>query len=124
MAKRRIGLGITGLADALIMCGARYGGAKAVALTDSWMSALERAAYLASIDLAKERGAFPLFDAEKYLASGTMQTMDADVCDAIRKHGIRNSLLTSIAPTGTISLYAGNVSVADTHLTLPTIYSV
>ena len=62
------------------------------------------------MDLAKEKGAFPLFDAEKYLASGNMMNMDADVRDAIREHGIRNALLTSIAPTGTISLYAGNVS--------------
>jgi ribonucleoside-diphosphate reductase alpha chain len=60
--------------------------------------------------LAREKGAFPLFDAEAYLASGTMVNMDADVRDAIREHGIRNALLTSIAPTGTISLYAGNVS--------------
>ena len=59
------------------------------------------------MQLAKEKGAFPLFDAEKYLASGTMQAMDADVREAVRKHGIRNALLTSIAPTGTISLYAG-----------------
>ena len=109
-AKRRIGLGVTGLADALLMVGLRYGSEEAAHQTDVWMHAIARAAYLASVDLAKEKGAFPLFDAEKYLASGTMQTMDADVCDAIRKHGIRNALLTSIAPTGTISLYAGNVS--------------
>ena len=109
-AKRRIGLGVTGLADALLMVGLRYGSEEAAEQTDKWMHAIARAAYLASVELAKEKGAFPLFDAEKYLASGTMQKMDADVCDAIRKHGIRNALLTSIAPTGTISLYAGNVS--------------
>ena len=109
-AKRRIGLGVTGLADALLMVGLRYGSEQAAEQTDKWMHAIARAAYLASVELAKEKGAFPLFDAEKYLASGTMQNMDADVCDAIRKHGIRNALLTSIAPTGTISLYAGNVS--------------
>ena len=109
-AKRRIGLGVTGLADALLMVGLRYGSEEAAAQTDEWMHAIARAAYFASVELAKEKGAFPLFDAEKYLASGAMQTMDADVCDAIRKHGIRNALLTSIAPTGTISLYAGNVS--------------
>jgi Ribonucleotide reductase, alpha subunit len=74
------------------------------------MHAIARAAYLASVDLAKEKGAFPLFDADKYLASGAMQQMDDDVRAAIRSHGIRNALLTSIAPTGTISLYAGNVS--------------
>ncbi|WP_330447986.1 hypothetical protein FLP41_12380 [Paracoccus marcusii] len=74
------------------------------------MKAIARSAYLASVDLAKEKGAFPLFDAKKYLASGFMSKMDADVRDAIAKHGIRNALLTSIAPTGTISLYAGNVS--------------
>mgnify|MGYP000621718137 CR=1 FL=1 len=109
-AKRRIGLGVTGLADALLMVGLRYGSEAAARQTDQWMHAIARAAYLASVDLAKEKGAFPLFDAEKFLASGAMQDMDADVCDAIRKHGIRNALLTSIAPTGTISLYAGNVS--------------
>jgi ribonucleoside-diphosphate reductase alpha chain len=109
-AKRRIGLGVTGLADALLMVGLRYGSEEAARQTDEWMHAIARAAYLASVDLAKEKGAFPLFDAEKFLASGAMLTMDADVCDAIRKHGIRNALLTSIAPTGTISLYAGNVS--------------
>ncbi|WP_299636466.1 adenosylcobalamin-dependent ribonucleoside-diphosphate reductase [uncultured Ruegeria sp.] len=108
--KRRIGLGVTGLADALLMLGLRYGSDEAARQTERWLHAIARAAYLASVDLAKEKGAFPLFDAEKYLASGTMQQMDDDVRDAIRAHGIRNALLTSIAPTGTISLYAGNVS--------------
>ena len=108
--KRRIGLGVTGLADALLMLGLRYGADDAVAQTGVWMKAIARSAYLASVDLAKEKGAFPLFDAKKYLASGFMSKMDKDVRDAIAKHGIRNALLTSIAPTGTISLYAGNVS--------------
>jgi ribonucleoside-diphosphate reductase alpha chain len=109
-AKRRIGLGVTGLADALLMVGLRYGSAEAAKQTEDWMHAIARAAYLASVDLAQEKGAFPLFDAEPFLASGTMQAMDDDVRDAVRQHGIRNALLTSVAPTGTISLYAGNVS--------------
>jgi ribonucleoside-diphosphate reductase alpha chain len=108
--KRRIGLGVTGLADALLMLGLRYGSDEAAQQTEDWLHAIARAAYLASVELAKEKGAFPLFDAEEYLASGTMRTMDEDVREAIRIHGIRNALLTSIAPTGTISLYAGNVS--------------
>ncbi|QYZ68365.1 adenosylcobalamin-dependent ribonucleoside-diphosphate reductase [Neotabrizicola shimadae] len=109
-AKRRIGLGVTGLADALLMVGLRYGSDEAAAATETWMHAIARSAYLASVDLAKEKGAFPLFDADKYLASGSLVHMDEDVKSAIRAHGIRNALLTSIAPTGTISLYAGNVS--------------
>ncbi len=109
-AKRRIGLGVTGLADALLMVGERYGSEDAAALTGAWLKRIARAAYLASAALAREKGAFPLFDAEKFLESGSMQAMDDDVRDEIRKHGIRNALLTSIAPTGTISLYAGNVS--------------
>jgi len=109
-AKRRIGLGVTGLADALLMVGLRYGSVEAAAQTEAWMKAIARSSYLASVDLAKEKGAFPLFDAEAYLASGSLVQMDTDVRDAIRQHGIRNALLTSIAPTGTISLYAGNVS--------------
>lgn len=109
-AKRRIGLGVTGLADALLMTGLEYGTDKAAAQTEAWLKAIARASYLASVDLAKEKGAFPLFDAEPYMKSGTMLRMDDDVRDAIREHGIRNALVTSIAPTGTISLYAGNVS--------------
>ena len=109
-AKRRIGLGVTGLADALLMLGLRYGSEEAADQTEAWMKAIARASYLASAELAKEKGAFPLFDKEKYLAGGLVATMDDDVKAAIAEHGIRNALLTSIAPTGTISLYAGNVS--------------
>ncbi|MGR3290249.1 MAG: adenosylcobalamin-dependent ribonucleoside-diphosphate reductase [Paracoccaceae bacterium] len=109
-AKRRIGLGVTGLADALLMVGLRYGTEAAARQTERWLHALSRAAYLASVDLAREKGAFPLFDADAFLASGAMAEMDEDVRVAIAKHGIRNALLTSVAPTGTISLYAGNVS--------------
>jgi len=109
-AKRRIGLGVTGLADALLMTGLEYGTDEAAAKTEEWMKAIARASYLASVDLSKEKGAFPLFDADAFLASGNMMQMDDDVREAIRTHGIRNALLTSIAPTGTISLYAGNVS--------------
>ncbi|PRY22999.1 ribonucleoside-diphosphate reductase class II [Aliiruegeria haliotis] len=109
-AKRRIGLGVTGLADALLMVGLRYGSEEAARQTSRWLHRIARAAYLASVDLAREKGAFPLFDAEKYLESGALQNMDEDVREAVRTHGVRNALLTSIAPTGTISLYAGNVS--------------
>ncbi len=109
-AKRRMGLGVTGLADALIMCGARYGSAGAVELTDSWMKAISRAAYLASADLALEKGSFPLFDAEAHLSGVWFEGLDEDVRHAVAEKGLRNALLTSIAPTGTISLLADNVS--------------
>ena len=109
-AKRRIGLGVTGLADALILCGARYGSAQAVELTERWMLAIRDHAYRASVDLAAERGAFPLFDADAFLAGETVAALPQDIRDGIREHGIRNALLTSIAPTGTISLFADNVS--------------
>jgi len=108
--KRRIGLGVTGLADALLMVGLRYGSDEAVKNTEKWMKTIARSAYNASINLAEEKGAFPLFDPEKFIVSGNMIQMDEDVKKAVNKFGIRNALLTSIAPTGTISLYAGNVS--------------
>ncbi|WP_295557946.1 adenosylcobalamin-dependent ribonucleoside-diphosphate reductase [uncultured Hyphomicrobium sp.] len=110
MAKRRIGLGVTGLADALIALGVRYGSPEAEHLAESWMAAIERAAYLASAELAAEKGPFPLFDANKILTSPNVTRLPADVQKAIRRHGLRNGCLTSIAPTGTISLFAGNVS--------------
>jgi len=109
-AKRRIGLGVTGLADALIMCGLRYGSPEAVATVERWMAAIRRHAYQASIDLAREKGAFPLFDAEAYLAGESVAELDDDLKAGIAEHGIRNALVTSIAPTGTISLLADNVS--------------
>ncbi len=109
-AKRRIGLGVTGLADALIMCGARYGSRSAVALTDQCLGRITREAYLASTRLAAEKGPFPLFDAAKYLDATFAGNLPQDIREAIATHGIRNALLTSIAPTGTISIFADNVS--------------
>ncbi len=109
-SKRRIGLGITGLADALLMCGQRYGSADAVALTRAWMTAFRDAAYGASVDLAAEKGPFPLFDRDQYLAGATIAALPEDLRARIARHGIRNALVTSIAPTGTISLFADNVS--------------
>ncbi|NOT39792.1 MAG: adenosylcobalamin-dependent ribonucleoside-diphosphate reductase, partial [Alphaproteobacteria bacterium] len=109
-AKRRIGLGVTGLADALIMCRSRYGSAESVALIERWFKALRRAAYSASCELASEKGSFPLFDGKKYLQGETVAGLDAELRALINAHGIRNALLTSIAPTGTISLLAENVS--------------
>jgi len=109
-AKRRIGLGVTGLADALIMCRARYGSERAVKLAGQWMAAIQREAYLASVRLAEEKGAFPLFERDAYLAGEYVRSLDDDVRSAIARHGIRNALITSIAPTGTISLLADNVS--------------
>jgi len=109
-AKRRIGLGVTGLADALIMCGARYGSADAVRLTETWMRAVRDNAYRASVDLAREKGPFPLFDRGPYLDGECIRELPEDIRAGIAEHGIRNALLTSIAPTGTISLLADNVS--------------
>ncbi|MBY0512114.1 MAG: adenosylcobalamin-dependent ribonucleoside-diphosphate reductase [Rhodospirillaceae bacterium] len=108
--KRRIGLGITGLADALIMCGLRYGSPAAVTMTRAWMAAFRDAAYNASVDLAVEKGPFPLFDRDAYLAGETIRGLPQALQRRIADHGIRNALVTSIAPTGTISLFADNVS--------------
>lgn len=112
--KRRLGLGVTGVADMLIMLGVTYGSDEAVQIMDELSREIALAAYWASVELAKEKGAFPKFDADGYLATGTFAQRlceyDPDLEKAILKHGIRNSHLTSIAPTGTISLYAGNVS--------------
>lgn len=109
-SKRRIGLGVTGLADALILAGLRYGTPEAAAQAKRWMALIERSAYLASAELAAEKGAFPLFDKFDYLKSPHLGHQGDDVRRAIARKGLRNGLLTSIAPTGTISLLAGNVS--------------
>ncbi len=109
-AKRRIGLGVTGLADALIFCKVRYGSPESIVLIQTWLAAISHAAYRASVELAKEKGPFPLYDMNPYLARPHIQALPSDIYDAITQHGIRNALLTSIAPTGTISLFADNVS--------------
>ncbi|MCX7367023.1 MAG: adenosylcobalamin-dependent ribonucleoside-diphosphate reductase [Alphaproteobacteria bacterium] len=109
-AKRRIGLGVTGLADALILCGVRYGSPRAVELTREWLGAVQRLSYLASSDIAAEKGSFPLYDRTRYLAGETIQALPEEVRTSIGRYGIRNALLNSIAPTGTISLLADNVS--------------
>ena len=110
IAKRRIGLGMTGLADALMMCGLRYGSVDAAQMAGEWARRISRAAYTASAHLAGEKGAFPLFDRDLYLAGETVRELDEDVRALIAEHGIRNALVTSVAPTGTISLVADNVS--------------
>jgi ribonucleoside-diphosphate reductase alpha chain len=107
---RRIGLGFTGLGDALILLGLNYGGEAARDLAGEAMRRVCHAAYRASIELAREKGAFPFFDRERYLESAFIRTLPDDIRDGIARHGIRNSHLCAIAPTGTISLLANNVS--------------
>ncbi|MDR3506159.1 MAG: adenosylcobalamin-dependent ribonucleoside-diphosphate reductase [Acidocella sp.] len=109
-AKRRVGLGITGLADALIMLGLDYGAEAARHWAGGVMRAICHAAYRASTALAAEKGAFPAFARDAYLAGPFIRALPEDIRDAIAVHGIRNSHLLAIAPTGTISLLAGNVS--------------
>ncbi len=108
-AKRRIGLGVTGLADALVFCGVAYGGDRAVELTGQWLATIKREAYRASAELAAEKGAFPLYD-PAILERPNLTSLDPETRELVAKHGLRNGCLTSIAPTGTTSLLAGNVS--------------
>ncbi len=109
-AKRRIGLGVTGLADALIFCRKRYGSGAAAKLAERWMGIIEDAAYRASAKLSEEKGAFPLYDPARFAESSLFGRLAPETRELIRRNGLRNGLLTSIAPTGTISLLAGNVS--------------
>jgi ribonucleoside-diphosphate reductase alpha chain len=108
-AKRRIGLGVTGLADALIFCNARYGASDGVALTRKWLGVIRTAAYRASAQLAAQKGVFPAYD-KAILDRPAPASLDADTRALIAEHGLRNGCLTTIAPTGTISLLAGNTS--------------
>lgn len=110
ISKRRMGLGITGLANAAEALGMPYGSPEFVVWQDAVQQQIAVGSYLASCDLAEEKGPFPLFDAEKFLQSGFMQRMPKDVRDRVAEVGIRNSHLTSVAPTGTISLCADNCS--------------
>ncbi len=108
--KRRLGLGVTGLADALLMVGLTYGSHEAAKLAALCMKTIRDAALEASTSLAAEKGSFPFFDSNKYLATEYARNLSVSQHEAIRAKGLRNGLLTSIAPTGTISLLAGNVS--------------
>jgi ribonucleoside-diphosphate reductase alpha chain len=111
MAKRRLGLGFTGLGDALVMLGLRYDTEPARATAAAIARILRDAAYEASVGLAREKGPFPLFERERYLASGFAARLPGRLREAIREHGTRNSHLLSVAPTGTISLaFADNAS--------------
>lgn len=107
---RRMGLGITGTANAIECMGLPYGSPEFVEILDSILVTLRDTAYRTSIELAKERGPFPLFDADHYVYSGFACNLPEDIRSDIKKYGIRNSHLTSIAPTGTISLTADNIS--------------
>tara|TARA_R100000687_G_C6451083_1_gene165364 strand:- start:401 stop:2125 length:1725 start_codon:yes stop_codon:yes gene_type:complete len=108
--KRRMGLGVTGLANALEALGFMYGSEDFLEYTETIMATIRDGCYRASAELAKEKGAFPLFDVEKYMQSKFIKTLPEDIQESIKENGIRNSHLTSIAPTGTISLSADNVS--------------
>lgn len=108
--KRRMGLGITGLANAAEALGHEYGSPAFLAFEAEVLDTLRDESYLASAHIAKVKGSFPKFDKDKYLQGQFIKTLREDVLDAIAKYGIRNSHLTSIAPTGTISLCADNVS--------------
>ena len=109
-ASRRLGLGITGLADALAMLGLHYDAPAGRGAAADAMRTICEAAYLASIELARERGSFERYVRERYLAAPFVARLPAHLREAIARHGIRNSHLTAIAPAGTISLLAGNVS--------------
>ena len=109
-SKRRMGLGFTGVANALEALGKKYGSKEFIEHLSMFTEHFTNEVYKASAYLAKEKGSFPLFDKEQYLAGKFISKLNDDVKDLIREHGIRNSHLTSIAPTGTISLTADNVS--------------
>ena len=108
--KRRMGIGITGLANTAEILGASYGSFHMLELTKLILSTLRDECYKASIELAKEKGPFPLFDRERYVQAEFIQRLPEDIRDSLATHGIRNSHLLSIAPTGTISLGANNIS--------------
>ncbi len=107
---RRLGLGITGLADALIMLGLHYGEPEARRVAERVMQRVCHTAYRTSVELARDKGCFPFFERAAYLESRFVGALPADIREGIAAHGIRNSHLTAIAPTGTISLLANNVS--------------
>ncbi len=110
MDKRRTGLGITGLGNMLQQLGIRYGSNRAIETTRVVMRTIRDTAYYASINLAKERGSFPLFNRDEYMQGKFIQTLPDNLQKEISIHGIRNGVLLTIAPTGTTSIYYGNIS--------------
>ncbi len=109
-SKRRIGVGITGVADALIMLGIKYGSEASMRLVEEWMRLLQNTAYRASAELSASRGPFPLFDQELHCQNRSILSLDGDVRKKIDQYGLRNGMITTIAPTGTTSMFGGNVS--------------
>jgi len=107
---RRIGMGITGLADALIMLGLRYDSQEAGTAASSVMETIRDAAYNTSALLAREKGSFPLFEKTEFLSRPFIRELPAEIRKSVERNGIRNSHLISIAPTGSISILAGNLS--------------
>jgi ribonucleoside-diphosphate reductase alpha chain len=108
--KRRMGIGVTGMANALEVCGHRYASPEYLAMQDELLELQRNTAYRTSIEMARQKGAFPLFDADKYLSTPHAKNLPDDIRFGIKKWGLRNGVLMSIAPTGTISWAADNVS--------------
>ena len=109
-SKRRMGLGVTGLANCLTLCGYSYGSPESLRFTRKILRTLMCESYSASSDLAMEKGSFPDYSSEEYLSSGYALRLPNELRGKIKKQGMRNSHLTSIAPTGTISFTADNIS--------------
>lgn len=107
LSERRIGLGTIGLAEMLIKLGLRYGSAKAVEFVDKLYQFIAVTAYETSVELAREKGSFPKFDAEKYLQSGYMKQMPQYIRDLVAKYGIRNVTILTQAPTGSVGTMVG-----------------
>lgn len=107
---RRIGLGITGLADTFAMLGIRYGDPSSMTLAKRIISTICHTAYRTSIELARERGVFPFYKKDPFLGARFIRSLPADIQKGIATYGIRNSHLIAIAPTGTTSLLANNIS--------------
>ena len=110
MQKRRIGLGLTGVADMFVQMGYRYGDTHSLAMMRTMTRVLRRESYIASCALAARRGAFPLFNMDRFVESANVDRDDPDLMDELQTHGIRNGVLNTVAPNGTISIYSGNTA--------------
>jgi len=110
IAARRMGLGVMGVANAIEACGVPYGTADYIGMMEDVLCTIKNEAYLVSANLAKEKGAFPRYSAEHFVGAPYVQGLRRDVQEVIRANGVRNSHLTSIAPTGTISFCLDNIS--------------